>query len=121
MDDDVKILIVDDDISGIEILGDVLDFEGYIVDSAENGLEAIEKVKNNGMKVVLMDFKMPGMNGVEVFREVIKINPELKIIFTTAYYNEETMKAALNEGAFGICHKPLDIPQLLNEIKTAIR
>lgn len=99
MNDPIKILIVDDEEGTIETLGDILDFSGYLVDSAIDSLTAIEKIKLNGIDIVLMDFKMPGMNGVEIFRKVIKINPELKIIFRTSYYHEETMNEALREGA----------------------
>lgn len=119
-DKKTKILIVDDNSSMIETLTDILLLYPYRVDSAEDGPTAIEKVKKNGMAVVLMDYKMPGMNGVEAFREMIKINPGLKIIFITAYYTEKTINEALDEGACGICHKPLDLDHLLDQIRAAI-
>lgn len=101
-----------------ETLSDILELEGFDVFKVESGLDAVEFIKGNTVEIILMDFKMPGMNGVEAFREIIKINSKMKVIFITGYYQEELIQNALEEGAAGICHKPLHIPQLLDMIHT---
>jgi len=115
-----KILIVDDDLNILESLADILFLEGYEVISTDNGQKAIESVKSNNIKIVLMDYKMPGMNGVEIFREIMKINSGLKVIFITACYNEKIMNIALKEGATGILNKPVKVDQLLNIISSLL-
>jgi DNA-binding NtrC family response regulator len=117
--DKAKILIVDDEQSMLVTLGDILKILGYVVFTAENCHQAIELVKNNKLDLILMDFKMPGMNGVEVYREIRKVDSSMKVIFITAYYEENIVKEAFLEGVCVICHKPLDIPQLLDHIKAA--
>ncbi len=115
----LKILIVDDEQSMLITLGDILETLGYEIITADNGYKAIEIVKNDTIDVVLMDFKMPGLNGVETLKEICKINPSIKTIFITAYYDEKVLNEGLSEGICGICHKPLNIPQLLDFINVA--
>jgi CheY-like chemotaxis protein len=119
MHDKIKILIVDDEPNILSTLADILQVLNYTVLTANDGVEAIETVKKEKIDVVLMDFKMAGMNGVEVSREIIKIDQSLKIIFITGYYDENVVKDALHEGIGAICPKPLNIPQLLDYIKAA--
>lgn len=115
-----KILIVDDEPSMLITLTDILIISGYNVSTVEDGYQALELVKKEKYAVVLMDFNMPGMNGVETFNEIAKIDPGIKCIFITAYYDESVLSKALSEGIGGICHKPLNIPLLLDFIKTAV-
>lgn len=117
MTESLKILIVDDEQSMLITLEDILKVMGYSVFTAGNGEQSIELVKKEQIDVVLMDYKMPGMSGVEAFREIIKIDPSINVIFITAYYDESVIREALSEGMGAICHKPLNIPQLLDYIK----
>ncbi|MFQ5813185.1 MAG: response regulator [Anaerolineae bacterium] len=113
-----SILIVDDDRGMGETLLDIMEDMGYDADVAGDGFEAIEKAKNNAFDVVLMDIKMPGMNGVETFKEIRKILPETNVVMMTAYAVEDLIAEALREGAYGVLHKPLDIEKVLNLVES---
>ena len=115
-----QILIVDDEPGMRMTLADIINITGFTAATVENGSQALEKVKKQVFDVILMDFKMPGLNGVETFMEIRKLLPDVKVIFITAYYNEQSIKEAMDEGAIVIYQKPLNIPQLLDCIKRAI-
>ncbi len=113
----LKILIVDDEENLRETLADIMHLEGYVTTMAEDGVRAVEAVKKERFDIILMDFKMSGMNGVEAFRNIKKIQGDARVLFVTAYYNEKLVKEAIQECAMGVCHKPLDIEKLLNDIR----
>ncbi len=115
----ITILIVDDEQSMLTTLKDILEVMGYIIITASDGYKAIELVKKDWIDLILMDFKMPGLNGVEALKEIKKINPAIKTIFITAYYDQKILTKDLRDNISSICHKPLDIPLLLNSIETA--
>ena len=112
------VLLVDDDKDMTETLSDILTDMNYRVETANNGLEAIEKVKTHSFDTVLLDIKMPGINGVETFKEIKKIRPEAVVMLMTAQSVEELIAEALEEGAYGIMHKPIDTTKLVNFIET---
>jgi two-component system response regulator HydG len=89
------------------------------VASAYDGFKALELVKRDGFALVLMDIKMPVMDGVETFKKVKEMAPDTPVIMVTAYAVEELIKEALREGAFGFLQKPLDFDQLLELITQA--
>ena len=98
---------------------DILEAKGYEVESGNSGEEAIAKVKEKSFDVILMDIKMPTMNGVEAFKQIKKISPRTAVIMITAYSLEDLIKEALREGAFGVLQKPLDIDKLIEQIGLA--
>lgn len=105
-----KILIVDDEYSGRQTLESVLEGEGYELDMAENGMEAIEKAKTGMPDVILLDVMMPGMTGFEVCQRV-RNDPkvaEIPIIVLTALDDRESMLTALKSGADDFISKPFD-------------
>ena len=104
------VLIVDDEYSGRETLQSVLEGEGYRLEMAENGLQAIEKAKKLQPDVILLDIMMPGMTGFEVC-ERIRNDPqiaEIPIIVLTALDNRESLLTALKAGADDFISKPFD-------------
>jgi DNA-binding NtrC family response regulator len=119
MDKKASILVVDDDIGMTETLADILDDMGYDVAVAGDGYRAIEMIGERAYDIVLMDIKMPGINGVETFKEVKRISPSTKVIMMTAYAVENLIKAALEEGCYGIIYKPLDIDKVMDLIEKA--
>jgi two-component system response regulator HydG len=119
MEKKASILIVDDDPGMTETMPDILGDMGYDVAVAEDGFRAIEIVKERGYDVALMDIRMPGINGVETFKQVKGISPPTKVIMMTAYSVEDLVKEALNQGAYGIICKPLDIERVMQLIKRA--
>ncbi|MFC1941675.1 response regulator [Chloroflexota bacterium] len=111
-----KILVVDD-LRSIRItLGGILEDKGYHVVTAEDGYQAIEVVKNNHFDAIFMDIKMPGINGVQTFREVRKIDSSAAVIMMTAYSVEDLVKEALEEGAYTVVYKPFDIEKIVSLI-----
>jgi len=119
MAEETKVLIVDDDVEFADSLKDILDAEGHKTQTANNGLEAIVEVEDTAFDIILMDIKMPVMNGVELLKRVKKLNTEIVVIMMTAFSVEDLINDAKEEGAFGVLHKPLDIKKLLEMIELA--
>ncbi len=116
-----NVLVVDDLRSIRLTLGGILEDEGYNVVLAENGYQAIEAAKKTPFDLVFMDIKMPGINGVQTFREIKKINPEAVVIMMTAYSVEDLIREALEEGAYAVVYKPFDIEKIVSIIESALQ
>ncbi len=108
-----NILVVDDLRSMRLTLGGILEDKGHNVVTVENGYQAIEAARKTHFDVIFMDIKMPGIDGVQTFREVKKIDPEAAVIMMTAYSVEDLVKEALEEGAYTIVYKPFDIDRII--------
>ncbi len=116
----ISILIVDDDLNMTETLKDILEAKGITVDVAYDGFKAIEMVKKTNYLLVFMDIKMPGINGVDTLKKINEINPLTKVVMMTAYSFEELVREALDEGAYTVLYKPLNIRKFLEIIEKAI-
>jgi DNA-binding NtrC family response regulator len=116
-----NVLVVDDLRSIRLTLGGILEDEGYNVVMAENGYQAIEMAKQTPFDLIFMDIKMPGINGVQTFREIRKINPEAVVIMMTAYSVEDLVREALEEGAYAVVYKPFDIEKIVSIIESALQ
>ena len=117
MNETASILIVDDNINLAKTMSYILKQKGHTVATANDGLEAIEKIKDNFFDIIFMDIKMPLMNGVEAFKKIKKIKPEATVMMMTAYAVEDLVQEALKEGAYGIIYKPLDIDNMVNLVQ----
>lgn len=117
MSEKLRILVVDDNEEFCQNLADIMEMKGYRVATAQDGFKAIDMVKQDSFDLVLMDVKMPVMNGVETFKKIKQIAPLLPAIMVTAYQVEELIRDALREGAFGCLNKPLDFPKLFETIE----
>ncbi len=115
-----NILVVDDLRSMRLTLGGILEDKGHNVVTVENGYQAIEAVRKTHFDTIFMDIKMPGINGVQTFREVKKIDPKAAVIMMTAYSVEELVKEALEEGAYAIVYKPFDIDRIIAIIEEVL-
>ncbi len=118
----VRVLVVDDDAGMCETLSDILQDEGYEAVTANDGHEAVEQAKESDFDLVLMDIKMPGMNGVEACKIMRSERPDQRVVLMTAYAVEDMVQEALKDDAVGIFFKPLDIEKvikLLQDIKEA--
>jgi len=116
MKDKPTILVVDDNQDLLETFAMILKRRGYRVQTAGNGLSAINKFKEQNFDVTLMDIVMPEMNGVDAYKKIKEIQPEAPIILMTAYSDDELIQNAKNEGARQIIHKPIHIDQLIELI-----
>ncbi len=112
-----KILIVDDEKSMCTSLSYIIEMEGYEVCTLENGYKAIEKVKETSFDVAFLDIKMPGINGVETFKEIKKISPETSVVMMTAYAVEDLLLEALSEGAYTFMYKPFNVEKIIEIIQ----
>jgi len=119
VEDKASILIVDDNTSLCRTLSLVLGRQGYTVNTAKDGLEALVRVKESPFDLIFMDIKMPLMDGVETYRRIKKIRPEAVVMMMTAYAVEDLVQQALEEGAYGIVYKPLDIEKVVAVIEEA--
>lgn len=107
-----KVLIVDDQ-NGIRILlMEVFSSEGYDTFQASNGKLALEIVKREAPDLVLLDMKIPGMDGLEILKHVKTINRDIKVIMMTAYGELDMIKEATDLGALMHFTKPFDIDEM---------
>jgi putative nucleotidyltransferase with HDIG domain len=114
-----RVLIVDDEAGIRGFLCDALN-DGCEVFTAENGEEAIGKIKEIGYNVVVTDIKMPGVSGVELLRLVKELQPDTEVIILTAYASLDTAIAALHQGAYDYITKPVKIENIRNTVKNAL-
>jgi two-component system response regulator (stage 0 sporulation protein F) len=111
-----SILVVDDEENAREGLSKILSKEGYKVETAANGKEAIDNLKRQRYELVITDMRMPLMDGFEVLREIKKMDENIGVIMITAYGEVESYLEAMNMGAFEYINKPVRV----NELKRVI-
>jgi DNA-binding NtrC family response regulator len=115
-----RILIVDDEPDTCANLSDILTDLGYQVDTANDGFTALELVKKHAYEVALLDLRMPGMDGLELYRRLREISAETVAIVVTAYASSDTAKSVLSAGAWKILPKPANIDSLLKLVAQAL-
>jgi two-component system nitrogen regulation response regulator NtrX len=115
----VKILVIDDERSIRNTLKDILGFEGYAVEVAENGLLGLEMVKSTDFDIILCDIKMPEMDGIEVLDKIMQLKPETTVVMISGHGNIDTAVETIKKGAFDFIVKPLDLNRLLITIRNA--
>ncbi len=116
-----KILIVDDDRTQAETLARVLRLEGYEAVVAESGREALGELAVGVFDLVLTDFKMPGMDGLELFRKVHEAHPELPVLIITAHGTIETAIEAVRAGVADFLQKPVYAEELMHRFEKVLR
>ena len=115
-----RILVIDDERSIRNTLKDILEYEKYEVDLAEDGPKGLEKIKNGEFDVVLCDIKMPGMDCIEVLDKLSEISAYLPVVMISGHGNIDTAVEAIKKGAFDFIEKPLDLNRLLITIRNAM-
>jgi CheY-like chemotaxis protein len=118
--EDARILVVDDDQDICSNLSDILTDLGYLVDLAYDGPSALALVRQHAYDVALLDLKMPGMNGLALYREIKKQRAATVALLVTAYAGLTTTDEALSAGAWKVVPKPLDFPTLLGFVDEAL-
>lgn len=111
MEAKLNILIVDDNTSLCKTMSFILGRKGYDVTIANDGFEAIQRVKEGNFDIIFMDIKMPQMDGVEAYRGIKKIRSAV-VVMMTAYAVDGLVEEALQEGAYGVIYKPLDMAEV---------
>ena len=112
----MTLLIVDDDQDQCESLADVLNDVGYEVDTASSGKEAIEMASHKSYLLMLLDLRMPGMDGLDAFRRMKSADQHARGLLLTAFATDEAMHCAAGLGMDAVISKPLDLPILLSRI-----
>ena len=107
-----RVLVVDDEPVAVELLHAFLADKGLDGITACDGEEALRQVKDHRPHLILLDVRMPKLNGLEVLKRVREIDHEVGVIMVTAVNEEETGREALKLGAFDYITKPLDLPYL---------
>ena len=120
MNQTLSILIVDDHRGMCSTLKDILEDEGYKVEAVFSGTDAINTCQKKQFDVILMDMRMPDLNGVEAYRQMKNYIEGTRVIMMSAYPVEELKKEALEEGAIAFLQKPLDIEKALKLMQQAI-
>ena len=120
MNNNTKILVVDDLEEIRDLLTNVLKNEGYKVSTAYNGQAAVEAVKSQSPNAVIMDIKMPVMDGIEAMKEMKSINPLLPVILITAHGEIDSAVKAVKLGAYDYLTKPFDKENIVITLKNAL-
>jgi len=120
MADKPLILITDDEKSIRNILRDILEFENYGVQEAENGEEALSAVANKPIDLVICDIKMKGMDGIEVLEKIKSSKPEVPVIMISGHGTIKIAVDAAKKGAFDFLEKPPDLNRLLITVRNAL-
>lgn len=115
-----RILLVDDEEAILQTMRSILETEGYAVETASGGREAIELFRNAPCDVALCDVKMQGMDGIELLVALREITPELPVIMISGHGTIDTAVEALKKGAYDYIQKPLDLNRLLVSLRNAL-
>lgn len=115
-----RILVIDDERSIRNTLKDILEYEKYQVDLAEDGPKGLEKLKTSEYDVILCDIKMPGMDGIEVLEKIQASDSDMPVVMISGHGNIDTAVEAIKKGAFDFIEKPLDLNRLLITIRNAM-
>ncbi len=116
---DISLLIADDNPAMLTTLRDILEEEGVHVMTAASGMEAIAICRKNRFDVILLDVRMPDINGVETYRRIKEISEGTRVIMMSAFSVEELKREALKEGAIAFLQKPVDVEKLLKIVNEA--
>ncbi len=115
-----RLLIVDDEPDTCANLSDIFTELSYRVDVAHDGQEALKLIDQNKYDVALLDLKMPGMSGLELYHQIRRCSADTVAIVVTANANSEMARSALQSGAWRIMPKPVDLGQLLAHVEEAL-
>ena len=117
MDQKYKILLVDDDETIRSTMKAILEDEGYSVDSASNGKEAIQKTQEQSYNLALLDIRLPDMEGVELLKLMKEPMPRMRKIMVTGFPSLQNAVEAVNKNADAYLIKPVDVDKLLATVK----
>jgi len=115
-----KILVVDDETPIRRTLRDILEFEGYDVEEASDGLECVAKVQKEKFDVIITDIKMPKMDGIEALERLQILSPETPVIMVSGHGTIDTAVEAVKKGAFDFISKPPDLNRMLITVRNAL-
>jgi len=109
----LPILIVDDDADAGEMMSKLLSACGFQADVARDGFKALELAEDKQFGIAIIDYRMPGMNGVELFRRLREMRPDLAAVFLTGYPTIDVVYPAIEAGIIRVLSKPADFQELV--------
>ncbi|PKB70486.1 MAG: hypothetical protein BZY87_10180 [SAR202 cluster bacterium Io17-Chloro-G6] len=115
-----RIMVVDDDRGTLFMVTEILKDSGYQVADVEDGFQAIELASKESFALVFMDISLPGMDGVEAFRQIKLVSPGTPVIMMTGFTVEELVCRALSQGAYTVLYEPLDVTSLMQAAKDVL-
>lgn len=115
----IKVLVVDDERDFLDALVVRLKLRKFSVEGAPGGEEALESLDRRPVNVVVLDLKMPGMDGIETLREIKKRHPETEVVILTGHGDVEAGMEGLSRGAFAYLIKPVKVEELIEKIVAA--
>lgn len=116
---DIKVLLVDDEVEFVNTLGQRLKMRDLHVDTVYDGHQALSFITKTEPDVIVLDLKMPGLYGIDVLREIKKINRHIQVIVLTGHGSEKDEEEAKKLGGFDFLRKPADIDLLVAKINEA--
>jgi DNA-binding response OmpR family regulator len=116
-----KVLLVDDEEEFVKTLGERLEMRGIEPDTAFTGEAALKRIAEEQPDIMVLDIKMPGIDGMEVLRRVRKAYPRIQVIMLTAHGTDKDKEEAERLGAFAYLRKPVDLEMLTNTMRAASR
>ncbi|GEO43339.1 hypothetical protein SAE02_74870 [Skermanella aerolata] len=114
-----RVFVVDDDRDHAESVADLLTLRGYDVELAFSGEEAVARFQQTEFDLILLDVKLPGMNGLETFVACQALRPDVRVVMMTGYSVEQLVRQAVDEGVLAVLHKPFDAAGLLDAVEKA--
>jgi DNA-binding response OmpR family regulator len=114
---ETKILLVDDEVEFTSILSERLSSRGYKVETANDGIQAINKVSDMNFDAVILDLAMPGLDGIETLEILLNKKPHIQVIFLSGKATWEESFKAVKMGARDVLQKPVDINKLIEKIR----
>ena len=117
--EDLKIMLVDDEVRFLETTQKILEKKGYQAEIASSGIEALEKLRHTPVHVVILDVKMPGMDGNQTLVEIKKQFPMVEVIMLTGHATVESAVEGLKSGASDYLMKPADIAEVIQKAEEA--
>ena len=117
----IKLLLVDDEENFVNTLAERMNMRDMGSEVAHDGETALEMVKGETPDVMVLDLRMPGIDGVEVLRKVKKAHPQVQVIILTGHGSEQDQEVCMQLGAYEYHKKPVDIDRLVKSIKGAYR
>src|SRR5687767_12693846 len=118
---DVRLLVVDDDRTCRDTVRRLLETQGYEIDTASCGTEALEMVASRPYALAVLDYQMPGMNGVELYQKMQEVRSDMAAIFLTAFTTLDTVYPAIAAGVERVLAKPVRSDELLPLVESMVR
>jgi len=118
---ELRILLVDDEEEFVTTLAERLEIRGFAPQTATDGEQALEMIKNNDYDVIVLDLMMPGLNGLDVLQRIKRRTPDLPVILLTGHGSTREGMEGMRHGAFDYLMKPLDIDELITKLHEAVK